>query len=327
MMHCFLQAILIGIFTVVTATAGNLDPNLPPDSSGSAMHTLEHILTILTTGDPDQITMRHAFEEPKMGPDRPSGFPTLDEIYNATPKYHENAATADDVVPGKWFWGLGKKEDDGWGLMDGSPESSRIESAVMKTGQTISANNYSDWSSEYDDAYWAKQGIGIDGSNTDGGRFEVNKKPDDQEDDGTVTDKKTGLMWTQNSKAKYEEIYNVSQTWSDAFKLINALNNPNESPNLPDGCTTSGASCYTDWRLPNIKELQSLVDYGHTAPAMPEKYEDAFGTVKNYYYWSSTTNLNNPYAHAWAVYMFTGVVTSQSKSNPCYVWPVRGGKK
>ncbi|ETR72173.1 MAG: hypothetical protein OMM_07669, partial [Candidatus Magnetoglobus multicellularis str. Araruama] len=164
--------------------------------------------------------------------------------------------------------------------------------------------------------------VGIEASNDNGERFAVQKKPVDQKDDGTVVDKKTGLMWTQH--ANY---FGASMTWTDALNSVKNLNN------LPYGCTTSAdVDCYTDWRLPNIKELQSLVDYGHSGPAMPEKYEDAFITlpdnsVKNYYYWSSTTKIDNPYASAWALYMMTGMVTGQSKNNPCYVWPVRDGKE
>jgi len=329
MMHCFFKIIIIGFFTVSTAAAGSLDAPAPPDSTGSAMHTLEHIYKILTTGDPDQITMRNAFEEPKHGPDVSSGLPDLDEIYNATPKYHDNFATVDDVVPGKFFWGLGKNSE--WGLLYGSPDSSRIESPVLKTGMTKLVENYNDWNTDNygnlydDDAYWAAQGYGIDCSNENGARFEVHKKPDNQIDNGTVTDKKTGLMWVQNPYCwSTNNCHKASMTWDDAFRNVKALDN------LPVGCTESSeVSCYTDWRLPNIKELQSLIDYGHTSPAMPENYKDAFteDSIKNYYYWSSTTNLNNPYAHAWAIYMVTGAVNGQSKSNPCYVWPVRGGKK
>jgi len=315
MMHWFLRIIFIGLFTVSTATAGSLDAPAPPDSSGSAMHTLEHIYKILLTGDPDQITMRHAFEEPKNGPDVPSGFPDLDEIYNAAPKHHENAATVDDVVPGKFFWGLDK--NNAWGLLYGSPDSSRIEAPVLKTGQTTLVKNYDNWNSNAykDDAYWAAQGYGIDCSNANGARFEVHKRPDNQEDDGTVTDKKTGLMWTQNAN-RFESVL-----WEAAFTSVLNLRT------LPEGCGSSGVACYTDWRLPNIKELQSLIDYGHSSPAMPENSETAFENIKNYYYWSSTTDINNPYAYAWAVYMVTGKVNGQTKSNPCYVWPVRGGKK
>jgi hypothetical protein len=325
MMHWLFKIIFIGLFTVSTAAAGSLDAPEPPDSSGSAMHTLEHIYTILTTGDPDQITMRHAFEEPQNGPDEPSYFHDLDEIFNVAPKYTENFATVDDVVPGKFFWGLGKNSK--WGKLSGSPNSSRIESPVLKTGQTTQVEKYSEWNSKnyQDDAFWAAQGYGIDCSNEKGARFEVQKKPDNQIDNGIVTDKKTGLMWVQNPYCwSSNNCYEASMNWDDAFTKIKALDN------LPLGCTDSSeVACYTDWRLPNIKELQSLIDYGHTSPAMPENYKDAFteNSIKNYYYWSSTTNLNNPYAHAWAIYMVTGAVNGQSKSNPCYVWPVRGGKK
>jgi len=320
MMHWILNIIFIGLLTVTTATAGSLTDPYPPDSSRSAMYTLEDIYKLLMNGTVAE-KRAGAFEEPKNGPGVSSGFPDLNDIYEAAPSFNENAATVYDVVPNKCFWALGN--GDNWGLKCGDADSSKIESPVLKTGQTKLVDNYYDWNNNNgklyeDDAYWAEQGFGIDCSNKDGARFKVNKKPDDQKDDGTVSDNKTGLMWAQNAN-----FLNASLTWYDAFTSVKNLNT------LPIGCGSSGDPCYTDWRLPNIKELQSLIDYGHTAPALPENHEDAFtqDSVKNYYYWSSTTNLSNPYAQAWTVYMITGGVSSQPKGNPCYVWPVRGGKK
>jgi hypothetical protein len=325
MMHWFFKIIFIVLLTVITATAGSLDAPAPPDSANSAMHTLDHLYNILATGDPDQITMRNAFEEPKYGPVVPSGIHDLDEIYSIAPKFHENAATELDVIPGKYFWGLGK--NGGWGLLTGSPEGDVVESRVLKTGQTIETSKYDEWNSEnhQDDAYWANQGVGVNASNVDGERFKVKVKDVDQQDDGTVMDQKTGLMWVQNPLCwSSTNCHKASMTWDDAFVKVKALDD------LPLGCTSSAdVDCYTDWRLPNIKELQSLIDYGHSGPALPEKYDDAFteNSVNSYYYWSSTTNLSNPFSSAWAVYMVTGMVTGQSKSNPCYVWPVRDVKK
>jgi hypothetical protein len=57
--------------------------------------------------------------------------------------------------------------------------------------------------------------------------------------DGTVTDKLTGLMWTKNAN-----LLNGSGTWNNALKYIGGMN-------------IEGAG-YKDWRLPNINELRSL---------------------------------------------------------------------
>ena len=56
--------------------------------------------------------------------------------------------------------------------------------------------------------------------------------------DGTITDKATGLMWMQDDSGN-------GMTWEEALKFA-------ESKEFA-GCS--------DWRLPNIKELQSIVDY------------------------------------------------------------------
>ena len=56
--------------------------------------------------------------------------------------------------------------------------------------------------------------------------------------DGTVSDHATGLMWTKSDSQ-------AAVSWQDALQMAN-------------GQTYSG---YSDWRLPNAKELQSIVDY------------------------------------------------------------------
>ena len=67
---------------------------------------------------------------------------------------------------------------------------------------------------------------------------------------------------------------------------------------------TLPAGGYSDWRLPNRNELQSIVDYSRYNPAIDTTYFP--GTVASYY-WSSTT-----YAYstsiAWNVYFGYGYV-------------------
>ena len=65
--------------------------------------------------------------------------------------------------------------------------------------------------------------------------------------DGTFTDNLTGLVWTAYNLC-YKDI-----TWKEAVDLAN---------NLADGeCNLTDGSVAGDWRLPNVREFESLVDY------------------------------------------------------------------
>ena len=87
------------------------------------------------------------------------------------------------------------------------------------------------------------------------------------------------------------------------------------------------------WRLPNVRELQSLVDYGVFNPAVPNasgigqwSEGDPFLGVQSFY-WSSTTAASGP-GSAWGVGMLDGFVFFDDKGGgkiPRRVWPVRGG--
>jgi hypothetical protein len=81
--------------------------------------------------------------------------------------------------------------------------------------------------------------------------------------DGTVTDTITGLTWQQDDDA-------VVKTWEEALSYCEGLE-------LPTG--------QTDWRLPNIKELRSIVDTTTYSPAINLTY---FPNTNFGDYWSST---------------------------------------
>jgi hypothetical protein len=75
------------------------------------------------------------------------------------------------------------------------------------------------------------------------------------------------------------------------------------------------------WRLPNVKELQSLIDFGQFNPA-PRGYP--FSGVQITGYWSSTSHTVFPQV-AWGVNLGDGSVSYNGKLGGSLVWPVRGG--
>ncbi len=133
--------------------------------------------------------------------------------------------------------------------------------------------------------------------------------------DGTVTDNLTGLVWLQDANCF------GSETWSDALSASNTL--------AYGYCGLTDGSSAGDWRLPNLRELQSLIAYQYSYPALSDaagtgiwSEGDAFSGVESGYYWSSTTYADGT-GYAWVVYLSVGSVSVGSKSGSYDVWPVR----
>ncbi len=95
--------------------------------------------------------------------------------------------------------------------------------------------------------------------------------------DGTISDLATGLMWQMADDG-------ITRDWEDALGYAEDL-------------TLAG---YDDWRLPNVKELQSIVDYSRSlqttnSPAIDDLFvlseiQDPDGDANYGFYWSSTTH-------------------------------------
>ena len=82
----------------------------------------------------------------------------------------------------------------------------------------------------------------------------------------------------------------------------------------------ANAECIEPWRLPNINELESLVDCGTHSLALPDGHP--FNEVGDVY-WSSTTSLYEP-DWAWALYLDKGAVGVGQKTYARFrVWAVR----
>ena len=116
--------------------------------------------------------------------------------------------------------------------------------------------------------------------------------------DSTITDNLTGLMWEKFP-------YNDTLFWDNALQHAENL-------------TLAG---YSDWRLPNIKEIESLNDEKANAPSINIS---AFPNVVAKKYWSSTSQFNQG-GNAWFIdFQNYGLTSYESKTTRgCYVMCVR----
>jgi len=130
---------------------------------------------------------------------------------------------------------------------------------------------------------------------------------------GLVWTKDANLMMTRNPEFDNDGVSgNGAVTWWHALDYMALLN-------------TTGYCGYSDWRLPNRRELWSLVDYSKKSPSLPASHP--FTNVMISYYWSSTTadSYYPPYDYAWNLNSAYGFLEASNKTWDMYVWPVRGG--
>ena len=116
-----------------------------------------------------------------------------------------------------------------------------------------------------------------------------------------VSDNITKLQWQDNSDAS-----SITKTWADANTY----------------CENLSLGGFTDWKLPSISELQTIVDDGKYYPSV----NSIFKNISSGYYWSSTANAYYS-DYAWVVYFHNGGYTSYYyKYYSGYVRCVRAGQ-
>jgi hypothetical protein len=137
--------------------------------------------------------------------------------------------------------------------------------------------------------------------------------------DGTVTDNQTGLMWEKKTDANVNDTYSwtITNGAADGTMFTDFL--PRMQCVIASGFTCGLAGHY-DWRIPNIVELQTIVDC-----SQPNCLDPIFGPTTISGYWSATTQDIFP-DRAYYVYFFNGRPDWNYKTFALYVRAVRGGK-
>jgi hypothetical protein len=145
--------------------------------------------------------------------------------------------------------------------------------------------------------------------------------------DGTVSDRLTGLMWEQKVPGTAcQRCVNDQYPWSPGFESsgvpdetasmfdwLSAVNGLTNDPNAQ-----SGLAGYSDWRIPSVLELQTILDCSFG----PACIDPIFGPTSGLAYWSSSSVAATLF-RAWGVGFSQGVVGFSDKSTRFHVRAVR----
>ena len=128
---------------------------------------------------------------------------------------------------------------------------------------------------------------------------------------GTVTHNLTGLMWKQCAEG---------QTWNGSTCINSAT--PVTWANALLQAKNANFDNHTDWRLPNKKELESILESCGYSPSINQTL---FPATPSTCFWSGSSYVPVP-ANAWYVCFGSGFTNAGNKSNGSYVRLVRGGQ-
>ncbi len=357
---CFFLVIpwaLYWFFCSTALFAADLNDSGSPSSPASAMYTLDDIYNRLTAGT-QGAKRTGGFNGPSSGP--ASSCHTLNELMDAAPKADAAGAVSAEVLTGKEFWGL---NSGAWGPRTGSMADREGDNASTAQARSSGVNYFTPPEGYYDgddrvsatdaqvaalDADISSGNIlstvaifGVAGTHPPAGAPETGQTYDPADgSDGdlqkgiswptprftrngdTVTDNMTGLMWAEDANGA------GTLNWAAAVTY----------------CTDLVLGGHSDWRLPNVNELLSLIDYAYEGPALSngagtgqwttdedafsnvQSGEDAYTRAQTAKYWTSTI-FPDVLTDAYYVDLDRGFIFHAATATAALsVWPVRGGQ-
>ena len=133
--------------------------------------------------------------------------------------------------------------------------------------------------------------------------------------DGSVTDPLTGLIWTRCA---------MNQTWDGLSCTGTASSYTWDQASALTGTITYASQ--SDWRLPNIRELETIVDRSVFSPSIDNiGFPNTQSSGAGSHFWSATPDASNV-GNAWAVSFIDGEVYNHIRTNGFGVRLVRGGQ-
>lgn len=165
--------------------------------------------------------------------------------------------------------------------------------------------------------------------------------------DGTITDNVTGLIWEKLDDNNVSGIHDYTRgwTWDNAFRKVRVLNGDATAcigSGNPDTCCTGAGTgtCspfagHSDWRLPNVMEMFSLVSFATFDPTVSAEFNTACTsgcttatcscTASSFIdYWTSTASLDDTTRSRY-VGFYNGNVAGTIRGVSNGVRAVRGG--
>ena len=264
------------------------------------------------------------FDYSMSGPALPEGYLFINveggyNYWSSTSTFDWSWNEDDEVWERQWTNGIGSmnmwsgSESSGgefvWpvraGVTDGTPDPA-YPANLRKTGQNISAGPGDDGDLDIlgvpgrAGVAWPDPRFTVIYCDASGPCTNPAEDCDLDPSNDVVTDNLTGLIWIRLPD-------NIHRTWEESLAYANDL----------DRCG------YSNWRLPNINELTSMIHNGEQdiaawLNASPPTY---FIGVESYYHWSSTTD-RAARSSAMVVDLWDGSITNLSKGGDSYAWPV-----
>ncbi len=323
-----LKTRIVVVLTLLCATSlcAQIAPTTAPAATSS--FSFEDLYTRLNAGTTGS---ERVFTEPATGPSAAT-MHTINQIMAKAPLLDAaNGADATMVLGGKTFWGL---LSGTWGTATGAmPNNGAVTYTPGTADQAVAAGYHNGAGKVSGDADLTasniKNGVEIFGvpgtmvggsSLKPGGTFSPGMRWYDN-NDGTITDVTTGLVWVKNCNIAACCFTPVQLTqpavgyYDDVFILVYRLQNGISG--LTDG------SVEGDWRIPTAKEMQHV---SSGTEAASYSFPQLFTNIQGFTYWTITNSPNIQNVYCWNMESLT--FTERAKRlvpNTCLVMPVRSG--